>query len=51
LVIHYPYSRDCHGEMRYPTVFVNGRPLARIGDAISCGSQNSTGSSNVIANG
>lgn len=34
-----------------PTVFVNGRPLARIGDAISCGSQNSTGSSNVIANG
>ena len=34
-----------------PTVFVNSRPLARIGDAIDCGSQNSTGSSNVITNG
>jgi uncharacterized Zn-binding protein involved in type VI secretion len=34
-----------------PTVFVNSKPLARIGDSISCGSSNSTGSGNVIANG
>jgi uncharacterized Zn-binding protein involved in type VI secretion len=33
-----------------PTVFINSKPLARIGDAIDCGSQNSTGSANVITN-
>jgi uncharacterized Zn-binding protein involved in type VI secretion len=34
-----------------PSVFVNSKPLARIGDSIDCGSQNSTGSGNVITNG
>jgi uncharacterized Zn-binding protein involved in type VI secretion len=34
-----------------PTVFVNSRPLARVGDSVACGSANSTGSGNVIANG
>lgn len=31
------------------SVFVNGRPLARIGDSIACGSSVATGSNNVIA--
>jgi uncharacterized Zn-binding protein involved in type VI secretion len=31
------------------TVFVNGRALARMGDAIACGSANATGSPNVYA--
>ena len=31
------------------TVFVNGKPLARIGDAIACGSTIASGSSDVIA--
>lgn len=30
------------------SVFVNGKPLARIGDAIDCGDIIATGSSNVI---
>ncbi len=34
-----------------PNVFVNGKAHARIGDAIDCGSSNSTGSGNVIING
>jgi len=34
-----------------PNVFVNRKPLARIGDAIDCGSLNWTGSRNVITNG
>ena len=34
-----------------PNVFVNRKPLARIGDAIDCGSSNLTGSRNVITNG
>ena len=34
-----------------PNVFVNRKPLARIGDAIDCGSLNLTGSRNVITNG
>lgn len=33
-----------------PTVFVNNSPLARIGDAIDCGSANMSGSSDVIVN-
>jgi len=32
-------------------VFVNGKPLARIGDSVDCGSSNQTGSQDVIANG
>jgi uncharacterized Zn-binding protein involved in type VI secretion len=34
-----------------PTVFVNSKQLARIGDSIGCGSMNSSGSGNVITNG
>lgn len=32
------------------TVFVNGRPLVRIGDAVSCGGSSATGSGDVFAN-
>jgi len=32
-----------------PTVFVNNRALARIGDSIACGSSNATGSGDVYA--
>lgn len=31
------------------TVFVNGMPLARVGDNVACGSSNATGSGNVFA--
>ncbi len=31
-----------------PTVFVNGKPLGRIGDAVACGSTLATGSGNVF---
>ena len=31
------------------SVFVNGKPLGRIGDAVACGSSVSTGSPNVFA--
>lgn len=31
-----------------PTVFVEGRAKARIGDGVACGSRNLTGSGNVI---
>lgn len=34
-----------------PTVFVNGLPLARVGDPIDCGSFCAEGSLNVFANG
>jgi len=33
------------------TVFVNGKPLGRIGDAIACGSAVASGSGNVFAGG
>lgn len=33
------------------TVFVNGRPLGRIGDPVSCGSAAANGSGNVFAGG
>lgn len=33
------------------SVFVNGRPAARVGDAVNCGSRNATGSGNVYVNG
>jgi uncharacterized Zn-binding protein involved in type VI secretion len=32
-----------------PTVFVNGKALARIGDSVACGSFVATGSSDVIS--
>lgn len=34
-----------------PNVYVNGRPLGRIGDNFSCGIKVASGSSNVIVNG
>jgi uncharacterized Zn-binding protein involved in type VI secretion len=34
-----------------PNVFVNGKPVCRIGDAISCGDTMATGSENVFVNG
>ena len=34
-----------------PNVFVNGKPLGRIGDAFSCGIKVASGSGNVIVNG
>lgn len=33
-----------------PSVFVNGKPIARIGDSISCGDKIASGSGTVIAN-
>lgn len=31
-----------------PTVFVNGKPLMRVGDPLSCGHKVATGSPNVV---
>jgi uncharacterized Zn-binding protein involved in type VI secretion len=33
------------------TVFVNGKPLGRIGDSLGCGSAIAAGSTNVFAGG
>ena len=44
----------CHGSIQAGgsgTVFVNGLPLARIGDPVACGSACATGSPNVFAGG
>ncbi len=46
--------KKCHGgsaSAGSSTVFVNGRPLVRIGDAVSCGSVSAMGSPNVFAGG
>lgn len=32
-----------------PTVFVNGKPLARVGDSVACGGSVATGSGDVLA--
>jgi uncharacterized Zn-binding protein involved in type VI secretion len=40
---------DSHQAKGAPTVFVNGKSLARVGDQIACGSFNAEGSPNVIA--
>lgn len=43
----------CHGGIQSSgssNVNVNGNPIARIGDNISCGDMNAEGSSNVIIN-
>jgi uncharacterized Zn-binding protein involved in type VI secretion len=48
-----PDIPETHGSTQAtgsPTVFVNGRAWARIGDSIACGSSNATGSDNVFAN-
>jgi uncharacterized Zn-binding protein involved in type VI secretion len=44
----------CHGSTLAggsSTVFVNGRPLGRIGDAVGCGGSVANGSQNVFAGG
>lgn len=44
----------CHGGVEASgsgTVFVNGKPLARVGDAVDCGSTCAVGSPNVFAGG
>ncbi len=43
---------SCHDSIQSTgskTVFVNGKPLARVGDKIACGSKNQNGSPNVNA--
>ena len=43
----------CHGGQQSsgsPNVNVNGNPIARVGDNISCGDSNAQGSPNVIIN-
>lgn len=45
---------DCHDgslALGSSSVFINGLPIARIGDPISCGSSVAQGSSNVFAGG
>ena len=45
---------SCHGgtlATGSPNVFVNSRPIGRISDRISCGSNVAVGSPNVFANG
>lgn len=46
-----PACHDSNQAEGSPNVFVNGQPLARIGDPIACGSANAQGSPNVFANG
>ena len=44
---------DCHGASLAggsSTVFVNGKPLGRVGDSVSCGGSVASGSANVFAN-
>lgn len=44
---------SCHGRKQSAgssTVFVNGKAIARIGDAINCGGAMAAGSPNVFAN-
>ena len=46
---HSPHGGSASGGS--PDVYVNGRPLCRIGDSISCGDVMMTGSGDVIVNG
>ncbi|AEO93380.1 PAAR motif of membran proteins [Bacillus phage G] len=44
---------SCHGGNAAngsPNVFVNGKPMCRIGDSVNCGSTMVNGSSNVFVN-
>jgi uncharacterized Zn-binding protein involved in type VI secretion len=50
--IHCDPEPSCHGSVLSGgsgTVFVNGKPLGRVGDDISCGDVVATGSPNVFA--
>lgn len=42
-----PHGRNVSGGS--PSVFVNGRPLARVGDGVNCGGNVAVGSGTVIA--
>lgn len=45
---------SCHGSTMASgssTVFVNGKPLSRIGDQVACGSSSAQGSPDVFAGG
>jgi uncharacterized Zn-binding protein involved in type VI secretion len=47
-------EEEAHGSTQAtgsPTVYVNGKPWARCGDSVGCGSSNLSCSSNVIING
>lgn len=47
-------NNGCHGSVTSSgssSVFVNGRPIARIGDPVACGSTIAQGSGNVFAGG
>lgn len=46
-VAHSPHSGSANSGSN--TVFVNGKPICRIGDSISCGDSMATGSNNVLA--
>lgn len=45
-----PSCHDAVAASGSGTVFVNGRPLVRIGDAVSCGGSSASGSGDVFAN-
>nr|AKN37320.1 hypothetical protein [Vibrio sp. 1F_97] len=52
--MHCDPSPSCHaGSLSggSSSVFVNGKPLGRVGDAVDCGSVVAAGSSNVFAGG
>ncbi|MEW5885469.1 MAG: PAAR domain-containing protein [Pseudomonadota bacterium] len=47
-----PAIPECHGSVQAggsPTVYVNGQALARVGDAVACGSACASGSADVFA--
>jgi uncharacterized Zn-binding protein involved in type VI secretion len=53
-VTHCCPPNGCHDSIMAsgsPNVFINGKPAARIGDAVGCGSTAIVGSPNVFANG
>lgn len=44
-----PETHDSFLDQGSPTVFANGKPIGRVGDAIACGSFIMSGSTNVFA--
>ncbi|KEP69630.1 hypothetical protein DL1_03300 [Thioclava dalianensis] len=52
--VHCNPEHVCHGGVLASgssTVFVNGKPIGRVGDPVSCGSSVASGSENVFAGG
>lgn len=45
-----PSCHDSSASAGSPNVFVNSKPLCRVGDPVACGSAMATGSGNVITN-